>query len=114
MKLDNVLHIRISSEHKEAFAELVKSSGLTQSEFFRECILKNKTRVMARKVIPVDYKRMLYFYNSTSNNMNQLTHKINKASQDGTITQAHFLKLLNALIDIRELLRSGAEQCKPQ
>mgnify|MGYP000762496256 CR=1 FL=1 len=41
-KRKNQIIVSMNDEEKEKYLELVKQSGLTQSEFFRRCALKKK------------------------------------------------------------------------
>lgn len=67
---------------------------------------------MLKEKTSPDYKKCLFYYNKTSNNLNQLTKQINKSVLAGTITQLQYMKLLNTLIDIRELLKGGLDAGK--
>lgn len=45
----------MTEEQKEKFDELVKQSGLTQSEFFRRCALKKKIYALGHSIFFEDF-----------------------------------------------------------
>ncbi|RMT27412.1 Relaxosome component, partial [Pseudomonas savastanoi] len=53
---------------------------------------------------PQDYHRLLFFYNKTSNNINQLAHKVNSAHRNGIISEKTYTLWLNKLTAIEALL----------
>lgn len=55
----------------------------------------------------VDKRALLYLFNKTSNNMNQVAHLGNSANKGGVLNQKTFDRILAALIVIRDQLKGG-------
>lgn len=104
-KKSTVISFRLSTQEFEPYALLLDKSSMSRSEFFRTIFLEHKIDIKLKEKVSPDYKKCLFYYNKTSNNMNQLAMKINRAYADNTISEVQFKKLLNSLIDIRNLLQ---------
>ncbi|HFP1355966.1 TPA: molybdopterin-guanine dinucleotide biosynthesis protein MobC, partial [Escherichia coli] len=50
---------------------------------------------------------LVYHFNKAGNNLNQLAYKVNSAFLMGRISESLYVKVLNCLVDIRELLMTG-------
>ncbi|ECH2288227.1 plasmid mobilization protein [Enterobacter cancerogenus] len=107
-----VISFRLTEEEFRPYAMLLDKSTMSRSEFFRTIFLEHKIDLVLKEKGSPDYKKCLFYYNKTSNNLNQLTKQINKSVLAGTITQLQYMKLLNTLIDIRELLKGGLDAGK--
>lgn len=71
-KLEKVASFRLTQADYDAYQNKFRASGLTQSEFFRDCVLGNRTQVVARPSASLEKKRMLFLVNKISNNINQM------------------------------------------
>lgn len=102
-----VVSFRIAEEDIAAYEEKLKSSGVTKSKFFRGILFdSNATFELPPKT--KDYERLLFLYNKSSNNLNQLAHKINSAYRKSEIiSDSLYIKAINELVLIRELLKAG-------
>jgi len=72
-------------------------AGMSLSDFFRDCILTNRTQIVAKPKASADHRRLLYLFNKTSNNMNQLAHRANADHQAGKVTPATYEAILDNL-----------------
>ena len=68
---------RLSEADFLAYQAKCAEAGLTPSDFFRECVLTNRTQIVARPKASGDTRRLLYLFNKAGNNMNQLAHRAN-------------------------------------
>lgn len=102
-----VVSFRLSEDEFRPYAEILEGSTLSRSEFFRSVFLQHKFVFTLKEKPTPDFKKCVFYYNKASNNLNQLAHKINSAYQSGVITESLFVRLLNSLIDIRNLLDNG-------
>lgn len=99
-----VVSFRLSEEEFAPFKERMQKANLNQSKFFRETFLQaNPVFEEASK----EYERLLFYFNKTSNNLNQLAHGANRAWNRGIISEQVYRRFLNELISIRELLNAG-------
>lgn len=71
-KKNKVIRARISTKDYEKFLKRVEESGLTKSEFLRQCATQTK-------IYDTDPLRKLYFeLKKEGNNLNQLTRQLNQ------------------------------------
>ncbi|WP_172119025.1 plasmid mobilization protein [Halomonas hibernica] len=96
-RLTNPVAFRLTEADHAAYIEKVEASGMKPSEFFRECVLTNRTQVVARQKNSADKQRLIYLFNKTSNNINQLAHRANVDFNAGTISEATYSGILNEL-----------------
>jgi hypothetical protein len=104
--LGKPIAFRLSEADREAYLAKVVASGLTQSEFFRQAVLTNRTQVIARPVSSADRKRLLYIFSKTSNNLNQIAHRANAEHVRGKLSEATYEQLLTQLQMIARYLNS--------
>lgn len=108
-QLECVVSLRLTpSDHAEWLAK-VKASGQTRSEFFRSCVLGNRTEVIAKTPASADKMLLLYLYNKSSNNINQIAHSANLAYYNGVLDEALFVELLREIRAISRMLKQGLE-----
>jgi len=97
---------RLTDEQWRVFAEKVQHSGLSPSEFLRECILTNRTQIVQRPRATVERQRIVYVINKTGNNINQLAHVANSARVSGRLSESTFVALVDELEMITQLLKA--------
>jgi hypothetical protein len=101
-----VFGFRLEQSEGEMYDAKLKELGLTRSEFFRQAFRDLNVTFQAPSK---DYERLLFIFNKSSNNLNQLAHRVHSAHlKSGLISETLYIKLLNELVLIRELLRAGA------
>ncbi|PUA41474.1 molybdopterin-guanine dinucleotide biosynthesis protein MobC [Pseudomonas protegens] len=106
-KRNRVLSFRLSDEEFAAFDEKLKASRMSKSEFFREVFINAKVSFNVKAAPPKEYGRLLFLYNKSSNNINQLTHSVHRAYRRGIVSERLYVKLLNSLVNIEALLLAG-------
>jgi hypothetical protein len=97
---------RLTEAEYDAYLEKIASSGRSASEFFRECVLTNRTMVVARAPASADCKRALFVLNKASNNLNQIAHVLHAARLDKSATGQTYESALDALEQIELLLKA--------
>lgn len=99
---------RVTEDEYKQFQEKVALSNMTASELLRTRILDERFVVVAHQPkASVDKRALLYLFNKTSNNMNQIAHLGNSANKGGVLNQKTFERMLSALIVIRDQLKGG-------
>jgi hypothetical protein len=88
---------RLAKSERLAYLAKCKAAGLSPSDFFRECVLTNKTQIVARPKASADRQRMLFLVNKTSNNLNQLAYRANSDHLAGKLSEAKYEALLDNL-----------------
>ncbi|WP_455289879.1 plasmid mobilization protein [Cupriavidus necator] len=95
---------RLSEADYQAYCEKVAQSGLSPSEFFRQCVLTNRTTIVARRPASTDRRMMLYAVNKAGNNLNQLAHAANTANLTGKASEGTYLAILDHLQWIEQFM----------
>jgi len=98
---------RLSEADFLAYQAKCAEAGLTPSDFFRECVLTNRTQIVARPKASGDTRRLLYLFNKASNNMNQLAHRANADHLAGTLSGSTYEGILYNLEQIARYLRAA-------
>ncbi|HHV7521266.1 TPA: plasmid mobilization protein [Burkholderia orbicola] len=97
---------RLTEEQCQIFNDKVARSGLSSSEFLRDCILTNRTQIVERPRVTVERQRIMYVVNKTGNNLNQLAHVANTARVSGHLSESTFAALVDELEMITQLLKA--------
>jgi hypothetical protein len=97
---------RLTEDQWKLFNEKVKHSGMSSSEFLRDCILSNRTRIVERPRVSVERQRIMYVINRTGNNLNQLVHVANVARVSGHLSESTFVAMVDELEMITQLLKA--------
>ncbi|PHX27857.1 molybdopterin-guanine dinucleotide biosynthesis protein MobC [Pseudomonas amygdali] len=127
---DRVVSFRLTEEQYAPFEKIMQQSGTKSSVFFRELLLNktpvfkaasgtkssvffrelllNKTPVF--KAASVDQERLVFIFNKSSNNLNQLAKRVHQAHHRGIVSEGVYLKISNTLMSIRDLLLSGVDR----
>ncbi|MCD9538965.1 plasmid mobilization protein [Photobacterium carnosum] len=112
-KKDNlaVLSVRISTTEKQHFIDEAEKARMTVSEYFRVAIIDNETFVVQKEIMSKDKRNLIYLFNKTSNNMNQLAKSVNIAHNSGNMNEKLSLQVLRELQLIRIALHTYIESC---
>lgn len=106
-QLEKVVSLRLTPSDHALWLSKVEASGQTRSEFFRSCVLANKTEVLARTPASVDKLRLIWYFNKASNNLNQLAWTAHQARKRGVLDARLFEYVVGQLSGIREFLKRG-------
>lgn len=105
--------IRLSDSDYQLYEDAMKSLGMTnKSEFFRSLINDRFDPEKMNKVNDKNLAKMLFYYNKSSNNLNQLAKSVNTSMKDGTINQNTGIKILAKLDLISESFLNGIRRNK--
>jgi Bacterial mobilisation protein (MobC) len=99
-KLTRLVSFRLTDADHQAYLEKVEASGLKPSTFFRDCVLTNRTQIIARPKSSLEKSRLLYLFNKASNNINQLAHRANSEHKGGGLSDGTYREILDALDDL--------------
>lgn len=98
---------RLPEPDRQLWLAKVEASGRSASEFFRDCVLGNRTHVVARVPPSADRRRLLFICNKASNNLNQLAHRANGDHLAGRLDGQAYEALLADLEAIRSALEAA-------
>lgn len=104
--LGRPVSVRLTEEQWRVFSDKVQRSGLSASEFLRDCILTNRTQIVARPPASVERKRIMFVVNKSGNNLNQLAHVANSQRVAGKLSEAVFVAFVDELQLITQLLKA--------
>lgn len=105
-KLTEPVSFRLTKIDHAAFVAKVSSSGLRESSFLRDCVLGNKTQIVAKEKSSIDKGRLLYLFNKVSNNVNQLAHRVNSDHLAGKVNEATYERLLTELQAVTQYMKA--------
>lgn len=103
--LSKPVSFRLSESDHAAYLKKCADAGLKPSQFFRECVLGNKTQVVARLTGSPDLKTLLFLFNKTSNNINQLAHRAHKDHLAGQLDNKAYREILYSLDSIASYMK---------
>lgn len=106
-QLEMVVSLRLTPTDHERWLSKVYESGQTRSEFFRSCVLGNKTEVIAKTPASVDKLRLIWYFNKASNNLNQLARSAHQTRKRGMLDAGAFQQVIRHLRTISELMQKG-------
>ncbi|WP_407655516.1 plasmid mobilization protein [Burkholderia alba] len=104
--LSKPISTRLDDAQMEVFADKVRASGMTPSEFLRDCVLTNRTQIVARPPASVERKRIMFVVNKAGNNINQLAHIANSQKVAGKLSEATLVAILDELELVTQLLKA--------
>jgi len=100
---------RVSESVEEEFQKQLLDSGYTVSQWMREAVMKNQTKVVARPRKSFDSTRILFLVNKASNNLNQIAHTANTARLANRIDAVLYRSVLDELNYISSLLNQSID-----
>lgn len=112
-KLEKTVAFRLTRGDFAAYEKKFGASGLTQSEFFREHVLNNTTKVYAvQRKVSLDAKQAIFLLQKASNNVNQLAYKANLAYREGKLGENTLAGILDQLGQLNSFMLSQVERTK--
>ena len=105
--LKKTVAFRLTEDDHAAYKAKFQASGLSQSEFFRRYVLTNTTTVIARTKDSPEKSRMVYLFNKTSNNLNQLAYRVNSDHLSGLLSEKVYSEILANLQQIATFMKAS-------
>ena len=99
-----VVSFRLTLDDYAAYKSKFNASGLSQSEFFRQHVLTNTTKVVAKSKPDANLDRMVFLFQKTSNNINQLAHRANSENLSGVLSDKTFTAINSQLEQLNRWL----------
>src|ERR1035438_10083294 len=96
-KLTEAKRFRLNKQDSGKWDAKIAESGLTQSEFIRQAVIDNQTRITARPRLSTEALESLHHIARMGSNLNQLAHQINVCMKEGTVTEETFINTLMQL-----------------
>jgi hypothetical protein len=111
-KLSKTVAFRLTEGDFDGYQRKFSASGLSQSEFFREHVLTNSTRVLARPTSSAETKRAVFLLQKASNNINQLAHRANSEHVAGVLSEGTFMGIVCQLELLNEFMLEQTRETK--
>lgn len=102
---------RLTEDEAKVLREKIAKSGMNQADFLRQVVVANKTSIVSRS--PLEKQRLLFLFNKTSNNVNQIAHVFNSANVSGKLTDAVYRDGLASLRGIAKYLKAALHYVDP-
>lgn len=109
---DNRISFRLTDSEYEPFRVIMDELGLKKSDFFRLLVTDNLDPEKHNKKNKSDYGRLLFLFNKTSNNLNQVAKKLNTLFKSGEIKESDLKKWFFVLNKISKNLSEGLDHVK--
>lgn len=109
----HIVSIRFTEAEYQPYEKLMTELGIGKTEFFRALILSrfDKIDMPQKKEKPApDFKKCLFYFNKSSNNLNQIAYRLNKENLNGIISDSLVRQCLFELISIREILQGALKR----
>lgn len=108
-ELTEVISFRLPKTMAGALKAKIEAAGLTRSEFVRDYVLAERTQIVARPKTSLDKQRLLYLFNKTGNNINQLAHRANGDRLGGKTNEATYRAILTQLDAIAAYMKASLD-----
>ena len=105
VKKTKTIGCKVTQAEYDEFCNKAKLANITVSDFFRRAVIGNATFVVQQKVMTEDQKQLVYLFNKTANNLNQLARAMNLNRKEGKVTPMECLRFLRDLQLIRTYFR---------
>ncbi|MGF1871970.1 MobC family plasmid mobilization relaxosome protein [Photobacterium indicum] len=110
-KRTELVSFRLTKDEYRPYKLIVEKTDLSKSDLFRRVFLSKDLTFNVKENKPIDYTRLVFYFNKSSNNINQIAHKINEAHRSGVVSERLYTDTLNRLITIERLLKKGLDKC---
>ena len=111
--LTKLFSVRLPESEYRTWQAKVQESGLSASEFFRQAVLANRTRIAPYRKPSPDIRRMLFLMNKTSNNINQLAHRAHVDHMAGVLSESIYTRILQDLETISRYVKAMVDRADP-
>lgn len=108
-KRNNHITFRLSDSEYQPLKEIMEGLGLTRSDFFRLLVTSQLDETILERKNKSDYNRLLFLYNKTSNNINQIAKNLNILFLSGDITEDNLKRWLNVLNKVSNNMQAGID-----
>lgn len=101
------ISFRLAESDRLAYLAKCEAAGMTPADFFRECVLTNRTEIVAKPKMSKDYRQLLFLYMKASNNINQLALRANSDNRAGKLSEGSYQAILNNLETLNLFLKTN-------
>lgn len=106
-----MIGLRLTEEEFAKYESVIAATGVSKSEFFRLLITGKFDPNIHNKIKKDNHRELLRLFNKASNNINQITKRLNIENRNGFVSESTYLRYLNVLINIRDAFVRGVDKC---
>lgn len=110
-KRSESISFRLTPTEFLPYKRILEITDLNKTDFFRSVFLSKQYSFTVKENKPIEYKKLLFLVSKSSNNINQIAHRLNLDSNKGIITQHSYNIALNRLKVIEDQLRRLLDAC---
>lgn len=74
--------------------------------------MEGKVNIKLTERKPVEYNKLIFIANKTSNNINQIAKRLNTDNKKGILSDTHYIRAINELISVKQLLKGVLDACE--
>lgn len=100
---------RLPHEEAKDLDERIAASGLTDSEFLRDHVLKNRTAVVVKPGPSLEKLRLQFVFNKTGKHLDEIAHALSTANQNHRLTDQLFRQAVQGLQDVALYLKAALD-----
>lgn len=97
-----IVQTRLKTDDYEAFLWKINKAQMSESAYLRDCVIKNKTKIVVQTDVLANQKKMLFLLNKLSNNVNQLAYRANADHARGKLGQGQYESIVYDLNKITQ------------
>lgn len=109
-KLTRTVSFRLTERDYLLYESKFAAAGVKQSQFFRDNVLSNRTKVVAKAPSPSTAQRAVFLLSKASNNLNQLAHRTHLAHLNGSLTAAEFAAITGQLQSLNSFMLDQVDE----
>jgi hypothetical protein len=103
-RLGKLMSVRLSENDHSLFDEKVRASGLSRSEYFRTCILGNRTTIIAKPRYSQDFHALLFILNRLDQKLGLIARNAVQEWLNGDVGSETYDRLLHELQSVNSTL----------
>jgi len=107
-----VISFRLSKDQFEPYSAIVDALPKgSKSEFYKKVFLTSDGEIKLAEKQSKDSSRVTFLVSKTSNNINQIAKKLNKAYRSKVISESVYIEVLNSLVTIENSMIGAINKC---
>ena len=106
-----VITLRLKEDEYARFEQILCDTGISKSDFFRLLILGNFDPNKHNKIAQNNHRKLLFYFNKASNNINQIAKRLNQDHRNGIVSETTYKRILNVLVNVRDTFSNGVDKC---
>lgn len=107
--LTKTYSFRLPHDQAKELDERIAASGLTDSEFVRDYVLKNRVVVIAKPKPSSEKQRLQFVFNRAGKSLSEIAQMLSTANQTRRLTDQLFRQAVQGLQDVARYLTAALD-----